>query len=228
MKLAGVDLGCDRGRAARNWRDDGDVSDNQTIHVDAGWSPVVVRLQTDPETWIGGAQAALAPHGRGPGWGDKIGGDDRRLSMRQVLPWRMGPNSATVDATALHAAVDALAGDARLITLIIPDDGAVDEDMQEAVLRALRGARRPRVELVWRPVATILGHLGRLPEPAASDAGTEIAVVSDLDGHLSVSRLRLRRLTWAGRTMLAPERHRAGIRLSWSGAAALRVASLRQ
>lgn len=228
MKLAGVDLSCDRGRAARNWRDDEDVPDGQAVHVDAGWSPVVVRLQTEPETWIGGAQAMLAPHGRGPGWGDKIGGDDRRLPMRQVLPWRLESSSSAVDATALHAAVDALTGDARLVALVIPDDGAVDEDVQDAVLRALRGPRRPRIELVWRPVATILGHIGLLPEPASSDAGTEIVVVSDLDGHLSVSRLRLRRLVWAGRTMLAPERHRAGVRMPWSGAAALRVASLRQ
>lgn len=229
MKLAGIDLNGERARAARNWRDDDDMTTaaESIAHVDAGWSPVVVRA-VDPDGWIGGAQAALAPHGRGPGWGDAIGRDDRRLGMEDVLPWRGNGGWAQPDAAPFRAAVDALAGDARLVALVVPDDGTVDEKTQDVTLRALSGPRRPRVELVWRPVAILLGLLERLPAPQSDDAATEIAVVSDLDGHLAVSRLMLRRLPWAGRVLLAPERRRPGTRWPWAGAAATRVARLRR
>ena len=48
------------------------------------FSSVVKARTISGERWVGGKQAQLAPHGRGPGWGD-IGNEKLRIKTRELV-----------------------------------------------------------------------------------------------------------------------------------------------
>ena len=108
-KLCGYDLNGWSDRVARNWdiQPDGEVKVGDTHLGGAILRPSVVRLGDGRgERWIGGAQAALAPHGLGTGWGN-VGQPDRRRSVSSVLRDDLAPVAQ------LAAALSGLAQGAR-------------------------------------------------------------------------------------------------------------------
>ena len=86
-KLCGFDVNGVRDFAARNWRStpgEGEEIGLIDIVHSGPLSSVVKVNDIGRMHWIGGPQADLAPHGLGGGWGN-VGGDDRRVSVRDLL-----------------------------------------------------------------------------------------------------------------------------------------------
>ncbi len=164
-RLAAIDLNGWRDYGALGWDpDDEDEAQDHIEVVDGGVGAVVVeRPKLRPDTQgaghctvqadvalVGGPQAILAPHGRGPGWG-QIGAENRRHQITTVLAEvaegtnRMFPH--------LAAATAALTVGAESLVLTIPDHRAFAEAVQGRFLRALEGRHRVRSQLLWRSVA---------------------------------------------------------------------------
>lgn len=194
-RLAGLDVNGWRDVAARDAAPD-DVEDEASARsvVEGGVESVAVH---DLEgRWLGGPQAAKAPHGRGPGWGD-IGKAKRRVALRDALaallsdPAGLAVRPSDPAPSALRAAVDALVLDADDVTLLVPDLPASDEAVRTALLAA--AARRGRrVRLLWRPVAAFLAALDQGEIDRATVDSIWQVIVHDADG-LAVQTLRLRR-----------------------------------
>jgi hypothetical protein len=160
-RITGLDLNGRVDVAARDWSPEDDTLRlAPPIVIDGGVAaPVVVAGATDRPRLIAGPQAILAPHGRGEGWG-KIGAADRRRSLSAAID-HLGEDAD--HATAVRAAVDALARGSTDVVLAVPDLSEFGEAAQGAMLDALR--RQRRVRLLWRPVAAFLDLLatGALP-----------------------------------------------------------------
>ncbi len=123
--------------------------------IDGGIESAAVKL-VGADRWAGGPQAALAPHGRGPGWGD-IGAPERRVGLTELWS-EMLTDRFSDNAAAYRAAVDGFAHDAEDVTLAVPDRPECDEAVQGGLLRLFQGQRR-RHRLLWRPVALFLDAL---------------------------------------------------------------------
>ena len=108
---------------------------------------------------VGGPQAARAPHGRGEGWG-RIGAIERRQTVASALATLMkGEDSRSTQA--LAAVVEALCPRADQAVLVVPDHPALDDEVQDRLLNALRHARVRMPYLLWRPVALCLAAIER-------------------------------------------------------------------
>jgi len=86
-KLCGFDVNGWRDGVARNWvARPGDEEEIGVVRiVEGAVMPGVVQVGTGKDSrWIGGAQADLAPHGRGGGWGE-IGKPERRFSVSSLI-----------------------------------------------------------------------------------------------------------------------------------------------
>lgn len=178
-RISGVDINGWRDVAARDWSPMN--SDRTVVCVDGGVGSVAVAEALGG--WIGGPQAALAPHGRGPGWGD-IGNPDRRLQLRDALGRlaEAGPDARS----ALKACVEAIARGANNLILAVPDTAQFDEQTRDAILSTLPGHR-----LLWRPVAAFLGAMeGEQIAPAANGASFDFLIHAG--GGLEFQSLRLR------------------------------------
>ncbi len=201
-RLCGYDLNGWRDLAARNWlvKPDGDVEETEAL-VSAGLLTSVVRIG-DPGTgpWIGGAQAALAPQGRGEGWGD-VGRAERRQAVQDLLG---GDEAQTAP---LAAALAGLAAECANGVLALDDVPRSDEKMQERLLAALRAAGVRDGLLVWRPALVALDAIRR----GAVDREQTVGVIChDRDG-FSVQALRIRQEAGLDRSVLAPERREGGV-----------------
>ena len=204
-RFIGLDLNGWHDFACRDWYvDDPDQTAAALDIVDGGFGSVVV---THEGRAIGGPQAILSPIGRGNGWG-RIGAAEKRRALADL--WR-DFLQADVDshmADHMRAAVDALAVRAEHVMLCMPDHAGMAEARQQQLLGMLGGARRPRVTLLWRPVAVLLDRLEDGTLPGVTD-GTRVAcVVHGRDG-LEVQHLVMRRLP-DHPDHLAPERGRPG------------------
>ena len=87
-RLVGFDLNGRRDQAMRNWIEkpgEGETFNDGTL-ISAGIGGIVVTLGDGAREGdlVGGAQARLAPHGRGGGWGG-IGTDARRERVSDLL-----------------------------------------------------------------------------------------------------------------------------------------------
>lgn len=195
MKLCGYDVNGFRDQAARNWEISTDGEERQTIQItNGGLLSSVVRAGTAPHTrWIGGAQAALAPHGRGDGWGE-IGKAERRFATRGLLTGK--PD----DVEALGAAFSGLVTGARYNVMAVDDVGSDVETQQERVLRAVQKAHLSNPLLVWRSVLAVLYQISR----GALAEGQLAGIISHCEDGLAVQRMRI--LSRDG--VLAPERNR--------------------
>lgn len=205
-KLCGYDLNgwCDR--AARNWcigPDGEEIAGAETVHfTGAVLQPSVVRTGDGRGArWIGGAQASLAPHGRGGGWGD-VGAPDRRETVRALMA---APRPATQP---LAAALAGLASGARVCAIALDDHPARSEDLQEALLAAVAQGRLGRGLLVWRSVLAVLGCLAEDTTLLAPDEGLSLGVINHVGEGFTLQKLRLRREMGRGRALFAPERRR--------------------
>src|ERR1700731_4708293 len=105
-RISGLDVNGWKDVAARDWglEEPEEQTELETI-LDGGLGSVAVQ-QTTGE-WIGGPQALLAPHGRGPGWG-ALGSAERRAPIAPLLEEFTSRNSE-IFTVAYGAAVHALA-----------------------------------------------------------------------------------------------------------------------
>ncbi len=210
----GLDLNGWRDFAARDWsmEDDGAVGGEDAVYlVDGGSGSVVVRLEDG--SWVGGPQAALAPHGRGGGWGS-IGDRSRRRSVRTLLDeMKSGEDLWASAAVPAAAVVKALSPGAQEAMLAVPDIASFDEAVRGRLLAMLRKQVRMRAQLVPRSVALFHGA-------AQSDweAGFTVRLITHDPEGLEVQHLTLRDAD-GFKGHLAPER--LGYGLLTSGACGL-------
>lgn len=171
-RIVGLELNGRADFAARDWHMDGSPIDepDEFEVIRGGAASVAVRLREagtgDQIRWIGGPQAALAPHGRGQGWGPVGDASLRRL----VAPAWDDPGGSGADET-LRACCEALARGAEQVLVTVPDFPDFDEKRQGQIIRALQ-ARGRRVRLVWRSVAAFhgLSSAGLLDDLAIDEA----------------------------------------------------------
>lgn len=206
-KLVGYDLNgwCDR--AARNWfiGPDGEeiAGDDKEFVTRAVVDPAIVETAEHKERrWVGGAQAALAPHGRGGGWGD-IGDRSRRKSVANLLAHE------DTAACQLAAALSGLAFGARVCAVSIDDHPDRSEFLQERLLAAIANGRLGRGLLVWRSVLSVLGCLSQESPIFGASHDLIVGVIGHVAEGFTIQRLRIRRESGHRRQIFAPERRRA-------------------
>jgi hypothetical protein len=163
-RISGVDVNGWRDSAFRDWElDEPGENLDATKVVNGGLGSVSVRQASG--AWIGGPQALLAPHGRGPGWGS-LGGPERRVSIAAALDEFASGGPKNFDEI-YCAAVHAIARGADDVVLAVPDIEEFNEAAQGRMLAAFHRGRKA-VRLLWRPVAAFLHALesGRIPSDA--------------------------------------------------------------
>ncbi len=197
-RLVGFDLNGWRDQAMRNWIEtpgEGETFNEGTL-VSAGIGGIVVTLGGGAREGehVGGAQARLAPHGRGGGWGD-IGRDARRERVTDLL------SNPQQNIRALAAALSGLARESAVGVMAIADTGADTEHAQEALLDALRQAKTRRRLLVWRPVLAVLTSLDLKIMQAVKTVG----ILSHDETGFGTQKLIIRR-----EAITAPERRETG------------------
>lgn len=202
-RLCGYDLNGWRDLHARNWRLAPDGEEIPERHAGAALLlPDVIRADLDHDGWIGGEQAAMAPHGRGPGWG-AVGAAERRRPVRDLLGTDAPPEAPEL----LAAAMRGMARGARIAVAAIDDLPDAEETVQENLLDALAQVRAPRRLLVWRPVLSALHWI----EEHEVEDGAEIGVINHCAAGFAVQRLRIRREAGRDRDVVAPERRQGGM-----------------
>lgn len=154
-RITGLSLDGRHDLAAVDWGDEG----ASAVRVVQGGTLSDVITTLDGRR-ISGPQAALAPHGRGIGWGP-IG----KLELRRPLAHAVDAHGSGAHAADLAAAIDALARGAQDVVLAVPDLAGFNEAAQGATIAAARQSKARNVRLLWRPVAAMLslidaGYLG--------------------------------------------------------------------
>ncbi len=200
-KLSGFDLNGWRDCAARNWivQADGDEAEVASSFVEGGLNGVVVQTgATGGVAFVGGVQATLSPHGLGDGWG-VIGAGNKRLRVRDLIA-----GDGTVEQ--LAAAFKGMVPNADFGVACLDDHPGTTEIQQERLLAALRKARTGTPLLVWRPVLAALHAI----EHGLIDHGKTVGVVCHVAGGFTLQKLRIRRESSRGQTVLAPERRAVG------------------
>lgn len=178
--------------------------------TDLGIHGSLVRLAADRVRWIGGRQAALAPHGKGQGWGP-IGDPDNRVFVGDILVG-LSTKPAEAHADALGCLLDEFAGDAREAVVAVPDVAAFDEAARERLLSMLDRSSKVRSTLLWRSIAAILGWLDEpgLGGGAAAREDMRVAVLSLMGDGVHVADAKLVRGEGAHSDIWVPERYRTG------------------
>ena len=229
MKLAGIDLNGFHDYCMRS--EPSDVPENRSesrpnekpdadFKIDGGADSVAVRIgyAGDAEV-IAGPQAALAPHGRGSGWGE-IGDRRRRIRIAEALRKLEDPDVPPegLHAEAITAAADILARDTDLAVFVIPDTDRFNERAQDKLLRILSRATPRRMELLWRSIAVWLGLRDEI-EVVRSERqpGLHVAIITALGKGVVISKLQLKTDDWNGKDITAPVRTKPGIFCHWGG-----------
>ncbi len=190
--------------------------DSKPVLKDLGIRGSIIRLasgKAKAARWIGGPQAALAPHGRGPGWGEEIGGAENRVFWADVLNAVAADALTDTQAEAVRVFLDGLVDRPSTAHVAVPDAGSFDEHARDRLLRLLSRTRRLRATLLWRPIAAILGWL---EAPADSrhfqpSPDMRIGVLSLMGGGIQFADARLIREDWRGGDLWVPERSTAGL-----------------
>ncbi|MGO7154759.1 hypothetical protein [Rhizobium leguminosarum] len=207
-KLCGYDLNGWRDTAARNWvtLPDGEEKEVPSAIVEGGIFGVVVETAAKSDSGlVGGAQAAISPHGLGSGWG-AIGASERRVKVTELL----AGDPSVAHLTAALKGMSSLAG---FGVASLDDHADTGELLQERLLTALRKAKISTPLLVWRSVLATLFAI----EDGTILEGQTVGVISHVADGITVQRLRIRRERSHGDTVLAPERKSVGklIRSNW-------------
>ncbi len=207
QRFAGLDINGWHDWAARNYAaEESEAPGAASAAIDGGIASRLVYDMRDLP--IAGPQATLAPHGRGPGWGE-IGNVAMRRpkAVRELLAEAVKPPPGHSADPELAALDRALAPGARRLVFAVDDHSAMDAPAQQAIIDRLSGRGRPHCMLLWRPVAATLHALSQ-QEIILRD-GDEIGIVLHHPEGYACQRLRIRRLNDHG-DMLAPEREGYG------------------
>lgn len=200
-KLCGYDLNGWRDFASRNWHiaSDGEESANDNTTEGGVVGSVVSAGDGKTTRLVGGAQAALAPHGRGGGWGE-LGKEDRRIPVRSLL---ISPDPSVL---ALSSAFSGMFVGAGIGVASIDDVADSSEILQERLLSALRRSKISTPLLVWRPVLSVLYGLsaGIIQKPC------RVGVINHVDRGFSIQTLTVRNHKGESEGVLAPERRNFG------------------
>jgi hypothetical protein len=201
-KICGYDVNGWRDTAMRNWLlkpgDEAEV-EGQFI-IEGSILPSVVKVGDEGSTrWIGGAQAKIAPHGRGEGWGE-VGHPDRRYSVHDCF-YRNG-----TEEEARTAIFSGLSHAAQFGVAAIDDTPACTEVVQERLLNGLRKSKVSSRLLVWRPVLAALYGI----EKNILSEGLSVGIICHSGEGLSVQTLLIRKEMGQGNFVLAPERKNSG------------------
>jgi hypothetical protein len=199
-RISGVDINGWRDFAARDWDiEEPDVRLDVAKIIDGGFGTVAVEQSS--AAWIAGPQAFIAPHGRGPGWGE-LGDPARRVALAPLLDDRTAEWSPTAN-DIYRAAVGALARGAEDIIIAVPDIPEFDEAAQFRRLSIFHRDTR-KVRLLWQPVAAFLHALDSRAIPPDAEDALFCFLIHSGEG-LELQTLRLRRDA-EHRDHLAPER----------------------
>ena len=186
-RLTGLDLNGWKDTAARDWTpvEPGKELKPPAI-LDGGFESVAVRENSGH--WSGGPQAALAPHGRGGGWGE-IGAAGRRVALADEIARLLGGQEMKRP-EAFASAVQALTYGAEEAVLAVPDRLEFGEAAQSSVLRLFK-ENRCSYRLLWRPVAMFLDALetGDIPNDGL---GARFRLLIHAGDGIEVQTLRLR------------------------------------
>lgn len=205
-KLCGYDVNGWRDGVARNWvARPGDEEEIGVLRiVEGAVLPEVVHVGTDPDSrWIGGAQADLAPHGRGGGWG-RIGAPELRKTVWSMI------HDQTTSPDMFAAAFTGLAQGASHSVVAIDDTERTTESMQERLFAALSTARAGKSLLVWRSVLSVLHALDAETLKGAARDGARLGIIGHVADGFSVQILRMRVERHGSEQHLAPERRQVG------------------
>lgn len=205
-KLCGYDVNGWRDGVARNWvARPGDEEEIGVLRiVEGAVLPEVVRAGDEKaERWIGGAQADLAPHGRGGGWG-KFGTLDRRRTVGSLI------RDEETAPEMLAAAFTGLAQGASHSVVAIEDTDRTTEPMQERLFAALASARAGKSLLVWRSVLSVLHALNTGMLKDAARDGARIGIIGHVADGFSIQTLRIRAELRGAHEHLSPERRQVG------------------
>lgn len=202
-KICGYDVNGWRDVAMRNWllRPGEEIEIEGSFVIEGSIVPSVVQTgDIKSEKWIGGAQASVAPHGRGEGWGE-VGRRDRRIEVRDCI------YDKNVNENALIAIFSGLNREAQFGVAAIDDAPTTTETVQERLLKSLRKAKVSTRLLVWRPVLAALYGI----EKDILDEGQTVGVICHSSQGFSIQRLKIRKEMGQGNVLLAPERKSAGV-----------------
>jgi hypothetical protein len=206
-RISGVDINGWRDFAARDWDiEEPDVRLDVAKLIDGGRGSVAVKQNSG--AWIAGPQAFIAPHGRGPGWGE-LGDPARRVALAPLL----GDLTAEWSPTGkdiYRAAIAALARSAEDIIVAVPDVAEFDEAAQFRRLSIFHRDTR-KIRLLWQPVAAFLHALDSRAIPPDAEDALFCFLIHSGEG-LELQTLRLRRDA-EHRHHLAPERDGYGSRV---------------
>jgi hypothetical protein len=206
-KLCGYDVNGWRDVGARNWvAKPGDEEELGGVHIVEGavLPDVVLAGEGSSQRWIGGAQALLAPHGRGGGWG-RLGALERRRSIRSMIADGLVPPSV------FAAAFTGLAQGASHSVAAISDTLSTTEQLQEGIFAALSVARAGKALLVWRSVLSVLYAIQQGSLTKWMHDGAQIGIIGHVEKGFSFQTLRLRAETRGKTAHLAPERRQVGV-----------------
>ena len=194
---------------------------SEILLKDLGIHGSFVRFLAEEDRWIGGAQAALAPHGKGQGWA-KIGGAENRVFLEDVLSSLAQGPPEEAQAVAFQSYLEAVTADANAAVFAVPDIASFDEAARDRLLRLLARAPRLRSTLLWRPMAAVLGWIEESPEKRMIQlsAGMRVAVLSLMDSGIQLTDAKLVQETWNNAEIWVPERDRAGIEVGGACAGA--------
>jgi len=199
-RICGYDLNGWRDSAVKSWLTlpGGEVDYSRNFDIKSGpLSSVVLTGSGESARWLGGAQVALAPHGKGVGWG-QVGNIYRRLSFFDSLK-----SESCVPLTAL---IVGLSSGASHGVASLSDEFERDEFAQERILEGLAKSRVSSSLLVWRTVLAALYHTTISPDVSAS----KIGVICHSSTGFSIQTVRIRPYSLEdGATLLIPERRYA-------------------
>ncbi|WP_315813853.1 hypothetical protein [Bradyrhizobium sp. SZCCHNR2028] len=206
-RISGVDINGWRDFAARDWDiEQQDVSPDIIRLIDGGWGSVAVKQKS--QAWIGGPQAFIAPHGRGPGWGE-LGDSARRLALAPLLDDPAFDWSSTAK-DVYRAAIAAIARSAEDIIITVPDVPEFDEAAQFRRLSIFHRDTR-KLRLLWQPVAAFLHAVDSRAIMPDAEGALFCFLIHCGDG-FQLQTLRLRRDA-EHHHHLAPERDDYGSRV---------------
>jgi hypothetical protein len=212
-----------------NGLSDAAAFDAGATDVVGGAIPSVVVLLGDDAKNIelnSGAEATNSMIGRGWDWPASAVVDDaglsRRIPISEVISCleenrEVATSIGKIDpAVMLAAGIRSLAEARGAITdtpviVAIPDDIRFDEEARQKILNALEPTGM-RIQLLWRPVAALLGMAKDINQLAEQLAGKPIGVVSLLNEGISASILELRKFkSKSNQPYVIPKRTREGI-----------------